>query len=111
MRRIAERFRVTGNRSETSFDARMLTQPVYRAPMEADADLAVFAFVQGTDPEAIVLIEAVGTSGWRYALARLTVVPISATLDDNRVWDLPECWSTRWSPGQKFRTFQLPEAR
>jgi hypothetical protein len=110
MRRIAERFRVTGNRNAQSFDARMLTQPVYRSPAEASADVAVFAFVQGTDPEAIVLIEAVETA-WRYGLARLTVVPISATLDDDRVWDLPECWSTRWSSNQTFRTIQLPEAR
>ncbi|MDZ4683663.1 MAG: hypothetical protein SH850_01160 [Planctomycetaceae bacterium] len=113
MRRIAERFRVTGGDGNKSrkFEARQLTQPIYRAPADARADAALFAFVQGTDPEAVLLVEAVDSTGWRYALARMTVVPIAADLDDARVWELPSNWSIRTAQDQPFRTVQLPGAQ
>lgn len=111
MRRIAERFRVTGNRQENPFEARLLSKPIYRSPEKSAADVAVFAFVQGTDPEAILLVEANGDKEWKYALARMTVVPIAAKLDDKDVWDLAECWSTRWNPGMPFHTIQLEGAK
>ncbi|HUQ69157.1 MAG TPA: hypothetical protein VM165_06530 [Planctomycetaceae bacterium] len=83
MRRIAERFRVLVVKSET----RLLPQPVYRSPMTSSADVAVFVFVQGTDPECTLLVEATADKTWRYALARQTRWGISAHLDDQLVWD------------------------
>lgn len=107
MRRIAERFRVQGN-GANKFDARLLTQPIYRSPMEAKVDVAAFVFVQGTDPEAVLLVESTPGPAWRYALARMTSIPISADLDDNRVWQLPASWNVRLADNQPFHTVQLP---
>lgn len=111
MRRIAERFRVIGNPEANSFEARLLSQPIYRSPDKSPVDVAVFAFVQGTDPEAVLVIEAEGDKAWKYALGRMTVVPIVAHLDDVRVWDLPECWSTRFQSDMPFHTVQLRGVR
>jgi len=83
MRRVAERFRVLVVKSET----RLLPQPVYRSPMTSAADVAVFVFVQGTDPECTLLVEATDDKTWRYALARQTRWGISVHLDDQLVWD------------------------
>jgi hypothetical protein len=55
---------------------RLLNQPLHRysSPASGAADGALFAFVEGTDPEAWLLIEATqgqGQSTWSYALARM----------------------------------------
>lgn len=110
MRRIAERLRVTGGDDRT-FDARMLTQPVYRSPAKSPTDAALFVFVQGTDPEAVLLLEAVEDRGWRYALARMTRVAIWADLDEQRVWDLPASWKQPPPPDGPFHLVPLPGVR
>ncbi|HET6426403.1 MAG TPA: hypothetical protein VFG20_22110 [Planctomycetaceae bacterium] len=110
MRRIAERFVVKGI-GENKFETRLLTQPIYRAPAEATVDNAAFVFVQGTDPEAVLLLEPSPTNGWRYALARTTTYPIAATLDDQPVWEVKSCYYTRWDDNLPFRTVQLPGAK
>ena len=94
-----------------AIEARLLTQPIYRVPADARTDAALFAFVQGTDPEVVLLVEAVNSTGWRYALARMTVVAIAADLNDARVWELPSNWSLRMAQDQPFRTVQLPGAQ
>ena len=108
MRRLAERFSVNGVQGTDAFEARLLTQPIYRSPVDSDADIAIFAFAQGTDPEAVLLIEAEETSRFRYALARMTTLHITADFDSIRVWDLPDCWPNRKAPDQPFHTVQLP---
>ncbi|HZL90825.1 MAG TPA: hypothetical protein VFB96_20830 [Pirellulaceae bacterium] len=61
-------------------DLRLLGQPVYRyEPLgETLRDGAIFAFVEGTDPEAWLLLEAdvpkdAATPIWRFALARMNI--------------------------------------
>jgi hypothetical protein len=111
MRRIAERFRVNCS-GENKFETRLLTQPIYRAPAETAVDNAVFVFVQGTDPEVVLLLEPnEKNSGWKYALARMTCVPVAATLDDQTVWEVADCYSTRWDDNYPFRTLQLRGAK
>jgi hypothetical protein len=83
MRRMAERFRVTAGKSET----RLLTQPVFRSPPELADDVAVFLFVQGTDPECTLVLEATEKKEWRYALARQTKWGLKVLLDDESVWE------------------------
>jgi hypothetical protein len=83
MRRLAERFRVTSGKSET----RLLTQPVFRSPEALSDDVAVFVFVQGTDPECTLLLEATGMKEWRYALARQTKWALKVELDQRLVWE------------------------
>lgn len=70
---------------------RLLTQPVYRYEKlpEELVDGALFAFVQGTDPEVFLLIEAGKTAEgtrWRYAASRMNMFELHLTLDDKEVW-------------------------
>ena len=54
----------------------MLTQPIYRY-VSTDPDVldgGLFAFVQGTDPDIILMIEALRTpkaAEWQFASARM----------------------------------------
>ena len=91
MRRQAERFRVTiGEREQT--EMRLLRQPVYRTPEESAADAAVFLFVQGTDPECVLMLEATDDKTWRYSLTRQTKMPIRIELDGTQVLEIPAFW-------------------
>jgi hypothetical protein len=86
MRRLAERFRVSVGNKEWS-ETRLLTQPAYRSPMSAPNDIALFLFVQGTDPECVLLLEATPQGNWQYALARQTKWGLKVELDNVQVWE------------------------
>jgi hypothetical protein len=109
MRRIAEQFRVFGKGNEP-FEARLLSQPIFRVPAESPVENAVFAFVQGTDPEAVLLIESKEASGWRYALGRMTTIAITAEFNKEKVWDVP-WFSSSYKSEQPFHKIQLPGAK
>lgn len=100
MKVLADRFAVTmtgwkPDRSDRE-DLRMLPKPLYRAEAKTAPatdtswiDTGVFGFVQGTDPEAIFLLEAVrrdGKSRWQYAFARATAAGLEGRLDKSIVW-------------------------
>ena len=92
MRRQAERFQVTlifRRPTEVQHPLRMLPQPVYRSPESTVAEVAVFLFVQGTDPECVLLVEARADKAWRYAFARQNAASLVAQLDGEQVLDLP----------------------
>jgi hypothetical protein len=61
----------------TEVEVRLLPQPVYRyaAPKQGVVQGGLFAFVQGTDPEILLLVEArgkdVASATWQYAAARM----------------------------------------
>lgn len=110
MRRITELIKVRGT-GQNPFETRLLTQPIYRTPNDAKNDLAIFAFVQGTDPEAVLLIEATDTTGWRYAFGRMSTIALTAEYDGEKVWELPACWNQRLDNRQPFRTIQFPGAQ
>ncbi|QEG43608.1 hypothetical protein [Roseimaritima ulvae] len=98
MRRIARGFSaklVPPNRDEKPL--RMLATPLYRYPASLDngkpkpyVDGAVFAFVQGTDPEVLLIIEAVASDAnqthWQYGLARMSMVPMQVQRGEQVVW-------------------------
>jgi hypothetical protein len=86
MRRLAERFAVEVGHSEWS-PTRLLPQPVFRSPESTADDFGVFVFVQGTDPECVLLLMASEAKEWHYALARQTKFGLRATLDGKPVWD------------------------
>jgi hypothetical protein len=102
MKDLADRFKVTmtgWNPSKTDREVlRMLPKLLYRyepgAAQGADrgwTDGGVYAFVQGTDPEAILLLEAVRTADrprWQYAFARATAAGLEARLDQTMVWEV-----------------------
>jgi hypothetical protein len=60
---------------------------VYRSPESIEEDLALFVFVQGTDPECVLLLEATAGATWRYALARQTKWGLKAKLDGQPIWE------------------------
>lgn len=91
MRRQAERFRVTiGEREQT--EMRLLRQPVYRTPEESATDAAIFLFVQGTEPECVLMVEVTEEKKWQYSLTRQTKVPIRVELDGTQVLEIPAFW-------------------
>ncbi|APW59169.1 hypothetical protein [Paludisphaera borealis] len=71
---------------------RMLAKPFarYGESNGAVVDGALFCFVLTTDPEAYLLIEArKGSNGleWQYALTRMTIYPLRASLQGKTVWN------------------------
>ena len=76
---------------------RQLTQPIARYGKAGSSveDGALFAFVEGTDPEVLLFIEArPGANGleWQYALAPMGCWAVRVKLKDQPVWDLPWRW-------------------
>jgi hypothetical protein len=71
---------------------RLLPQPIYRYPENHSRclDGAVFAFVLGTDPEILLMVEAVQKPGddftWQVAFCRRTSGELEAKLNDQIVW-------------------------
>jgi hypothetical protein len=93
MREQAARFVATQFKSDSPTKLRLLTQPLYRYQDKAAGivDGALFAFVEGNDPEALLLLEAAAAEGkdcaWRYTLARMTFYGVSVKLADREVID------------------------
>lgn len=56
-------------------------------------DGALFAYVEGTDPEALLLIQRrkrdSGEAAWEFALARSNNSDVIARRDDRIVWSVP----------------------
>jgi hypothetical protein len=98
MKQLSDRFESTmlGWKADTNDQEklRLLPRPIYRYEPEKGpvVDGAVFAFVQGTDPESILLIELVQEEGqqrWVYAWARRTAGKLEGRLDGKVVWTAP----------------------
>jgi hypothetical protein len=116
MRRQAERFRATvfvqkSMGEKEPAELRLLTQPVYRSPESAAEDVALFLFVQGTDPECVLMLEATANKSWRYALARQTRAALQANLDGKQVLDVPTYLPQAPEPDSAFLVVTPPEAR
>jgi hypothetical protein len=94
MKRFARDFAATkrerdGNKQEL----RLLTQPIYRyaAPKEEVQDGGLFVFVQGTDPEVFLLLEARGEADaahWQFAAARMKGVGFELRFQDKPIWSV-----------------------
>ena len=87
---------------------RLLTQPVYRFE-NADPGGALFAFVEGTDPEVFLLLETRnGDKGpaWHYALARMNSVEFHVTQHGREVWFVPIIpWQQARNPREPYTLF------
>ena len=100
MRAISRRFSVQKtDRESVSRELRLLPQPVYRYPHEnvRVLDGTLFAFVQGTRPETLLLIVARQSEDgkvWDFGLARMNSVQFVAKYEDREVWRV-ETWP--WS--------------
>ncbi len=96
MRAIGSRFSVSisGRDSVVTETLRMLPRPIYRySDIESGLiDAAIIAFVQGNDPEALLLVEARSNDSgrqWHYAIARATNWAVTARLGDDVVYNVP----------------------
>ncbi len=73
-------------------ELRLLPQPIHRyaAPKKGIIHGAMFAFVQGTDPELILLIEArgenVASARWQFAATRMSSAELHLRHRDVQVW-------------------------
>lgn len=115
MRRLAAGFQTRladrRNNDENSVERelRQLTQPVFRYPPPtaegAYLDGAMFAFVEGTDPEVWLLLEAVAngdTASWQFGLARMNRDALEVRKQDQAVWRTPHL--------DKFHFMDRPQA-
>ena len=83
-------------------EMRLLAQPIYRyqlsgSPDSPTLDGAIFVFVEGTDPEAYLLLEATGTERpvWQFAFARMNIVAFRGLYKGDPVWNVePVGWDT-----------------
>jgi hypothetical protein len=97
MRAIARRFRMTsfwGEENRSEWELRLLSTPLHRYAAEADGvrDGAIFGYAQGTNPEGVVVVEAIADVNgprWEATPARLTGYAVKAWLDDQLVLDVP----------------------
>jgi hypothetical protein len=94
MRQILRAFAATKReRDGSQAELRPLTQPIYRyaAEKQGIVDGGMFAFVQGTDPEVFVLLEARENGDdpvWQYGLVRMNGVGFSVSYRDREVWSM-----------------------
>jgi hypothetical protein len=92
MRNLARQFAVQMiDLQEAKTELRLMTQPILRYQPTAGitADGAIFAFAVGTDPEALLILEARqhGESlRWEHALARFHFVTLIAQHQGDEVW-------------------------
>jgi hypothetical protein len=84
----------------STWPLRPLTKPIYRyeANGPSVADGALFAFAQGTDPEAFLILEAHPngkSTRWEYALTRFTDLRIRIRLRNAEVFSGPHTIGNR----------------
>lgn len=92
MRQLAKRFEAQDDFEGTSrWELRLLATPLHRYGQDNDTvvDGAIFAFAHGTDPEALLVLEArkEGTGlAWHYALAPMTGYALRVKDQGQEVW-------------------------
>jgi hypothetical protein len=95
MREVAGDFTVEREHPEQGKGfMRLLPQPIYRyaSPEMRVVDGALFAFVEGTDPEAYLMIEAREGDDphWEFAFARMNIVKFTGAHKGEVVWEVKE---------------------
>jgi hypothetical protein len=91
-------------------ELRLLPRPLYRYEPAEDEEIvvdgAVFAFVMGTDPESLLLLEAIKDgehSKWRYAFARRTSGELEGRHRATVVWTA--AWLARRTSRWRVQSF------
>ena len=98
----------------THYELRLLPRPLYRYAGESEGvlDGALFAFVQGTNPEVFLLLEARdGDSGsqWHYGLAPITGYHVEANHPSGVRWEAPNRQADRYRNDLPFFTTRYEE--
>ena len=103
MKQLAEGFSTYAVKTAPDYDEgsiwhlRMMAQPVYRYVEDAPVDGAIFAFVQGVDPEVYLILEShedQGIGRWRFGFAAACVWELHAKRGEHEVWSRPK-WSVQ----------------
>lgn len=108
MRALAGDFSATKtDRKAVGRPLRLLTQPIYRYETADHSETgALFAFVEGTDPEVFLLIEArAGDKGpaWQFALARMNSVEFHVANRGHEVWSAKVIpWAQARNPREPY---------
>jgi hypothetical protein len=109
MREIARSFQATTYKMEAPHELRLLPRPLYRYSDEEAGvlDGAMFAFVEGNDAEALLLLEAATDSGripaaWRFTLGRMTSYRVVIRRDDREIFDVAPYWKAPRSPNDPY---------
>jgi hypothetical protein len=96
MRTLGREFTANSiDRDDREWELRLLAQPLYRYELKDHPELidgAILAFVQGTDPEILLILEARrdgDKSYWQYALARFSDFKLFVKFDGAEVWRVP----------------------
>ena len=89
-RRLAEKFSAEEQLGKSKIVLRHAPAPIdrYMPSDHPKADGAVFAFVWGVNPEALLFLETDGAE-WSFAWARLGAARVKAELDGDVVWEQP----------------------
>lgn len=120
MRTLAKEFAASEeDRERVHRDLRLLTQPIYRYEPIADGEIvdgALFTFVEGTDPEVFLLIEARrrpdGRLGYDYALTRMNSVELRVTHKGREVWKVAEMpWAVVFGQGEPYTVFMFDDVK
>lgn len=118
MRSLAGAFSVdaTQRRDESiTRRLRMLPQPIFRYDSSDPEvlDGAIFAFVEGTDPELLILIEARKSKNgftWHYTIGRMNSIQFEVRRKDEVVWKgakLAPPWPNVRNPEKSYFHFGL----
>jgi hypothetical protein len=98
----------------TQQQLRLLDQPIYKyGPGDGGlVDGGLFAFVVGTDPEILLVIEArEGEAGrqWQYALARMNRDAMRVRHKDREVWSVPHLEAPWSNPSAPYLLFTIDD--
>lgn len=114
MKKLSKSFSATKKeRDGSQSELRLLTQPIYRYAAEKEGliDGGLFTFVQGTDPDVFLLLEARradDTTTWNFALTRMNGVGFQVRHGDREIWSketLP--WTDIRSHRETYTTFMF----
>jgi hypothetical protein len=113
LRTMAAGFSATKKgRNAVTRPLRLLTQPLYRYEGNGSGG-ALFAFVEGTDPEVFLLLEArVRDKGlaWHYALARMNSCEFRVAQGGREIWSAPLIpWSRARDTSEPYALITLPD--
>jgi hypothetical protein len=92
MRQLARRFTVQEELlGGEKVECRLLPQPIdrYADEQQGIVDGALFAFANGTNPEAGLFLEC-GAKGWSYGVIRLSAASLFASLDGKQFFTAPK---------------------
>lgn len=101
LRELARQFEATSRDPQgKAWELRLLARPLYRyerpesegLPLTGEPlDLSLFGFVEGTDLEVVILLQAIGTESnlqWQYAFARLSDYQLTVQHQRETVWEV-----------------------